>query len=287
MTDHLFSASFVVVVGTLSCGGAPTQVSFVSNERPSAQGAPQDVTPASAHHEHPNGNVELPNDERVVEPEHPLVETKQERALVHVHAPNGVVCSGVVMGTRFVVTSRQCVKGEGRGAVLLAPGRDYTVEIASSSLTWTNRHAKFAIVPSCDANDLDAAVLVLGEPAPWVEPLRVVASPAPGGHIQALGFGNCVGETRPLKSRTGVVRSRAPEAVVVDIPLCHGDIGGAVVEGADIIGLISHRDDPEGSPLQTTTITRLDTSSARNLLAQAKLLADLDDASKVHSVACR
>src|SRR5213082_3189362 len=96
----------LVVFACAACGGGPTQVQFVSNERPSSQGG--------AHHEHPNGTVTLPNDEQVVEPEHPLAETKQERALVHIHMPDGTVCSGAILGARFVATSQQCVKGEAK-----------------------------------------------------------------------------------------------------------------------------------------------------------------------------
>jgi hypothetical protein len=276
----------LVVVACVGCGGGPTQVQFVSNEQPNSQGAPQDVSPGGAHHEHPNGAVTLPNDEQIVEPEHPLAETKQERALVHIHTPDGSVCSGAILGPRFVATSQQCVKGEPKGAGAIAAGREYRIEIASSSLTWTTRVAKWAIVPWCDLDDLDIAILVLGEPASWVDPLRVVTAPPPGSRVQALGFGHCKGETRPLKSRTGVIRSRASEAIVIDVPLCRGDVGGPVVEGSDVVGLISHRDDPEGSPLRTTTIARLDTPSARELFAQAKTIADGGDASKLSPIAC-
>ncbi len=266
-----------------ACGAGPTQVSFVSHEQPIAQGVPEESTPSGAHAEHPNGITALPSDERVVEPDRPLVATKQERALVHVHAPDGSVCSGVVMGARFVATSQQCV-AEPKGASELA--REYRVEIASSALTWTARRAKWAIVPACEPGELDAALLVLAEPAPWVEPLRVVSAPPPGGAVQALGFGTCAGETRARASRFGVVRARVSDEVVVDVPLCRGDVGGPVVEGDGVIGLASHRDDPEGSPLRTTTIVRLDTMQARELLAQAKAVADGGDASKLAPVAC-
>jgi hypothetical protein len=67
----------------------------------------------------------------------------------------------------------------------------------------------------------------------------------------------------------GTVRNRDSEAIVIDVPLCKGDTGGAVVDGIDgidgnIVGIISHRDDPEGSPLRTTTIARLDTGESRS-----------------------
>ena len=279
---------FVVLVAS-ACAG-PSQVSFVSTEQPSAAGAPQGLTSnASAHHEHPNGSHDLPSDSEVVEPERPAADTKQERALVHIHGPGGLVCSGVVVGPRVVATAQQCLKGEGRGATLLPAGREYRVEIASSTLTWTNRKAKYAVLPACDWDDLDVALLVLVEPAPWVQPLKVASAPGTGARVQALGFGQCAGRAISMKERVGTVRSRASETVVIDVPLCKGDTGGPVVDGmaGEIIGLISHRDDPEGSPLRTTTIARLDTTSARALLSQAQQIADGLDVTKTQPVACR
>lgn len=277
-----------IVVACAGCAG-PSQVSFVSNEQPTSAGAPQSLAGGAAHHEHPNGSHDLPNDTEVVEPERPAAETKQERALVHIHGPNGIVCSGVVLGPRVIATAQQCLKGEGRGVTLLGAGHDYRVEIASSTLTWTNRTAKYAVLPSCEWNDLDVGLLVLSEPAPWVQPLKVASAPGTGGRVQALGFGQCAGRGTSMKDRVGTIRSRVSEAIVVDIPLCKGDVGGPVVDGADaeVIGLISHRDDPEGSPLRTTTIVRLDTTSARELLAQAQTLTDGPDATKAKPIACR
>src|SRR5436190_1128679 len=121
--------ALVLLLG--ACGGGRSQVSFVSNERPSSQGAPQGLTPSGAHSENPNGSVELPNDDEVIEPEHPSADTKQERALVHIHGPNGVVCSGVVLGSRVVATAQQCLKAEGKGATVLGPDKEYRVEVAS------------------------------------------------------------------------------------------------------------------------------------------------------------
>jgi len=273
-----------------ACSGGRSQVSFVSNERPSSQGATQGVSPSSAAHvENPNGSIELPNDDEVIEPDHPAADSKQERALVHIHGPNGVICSGVVLGPRLVATAQQCLKAEGKGATVLGPDKEYRVEVASSTLTWTVRRAKFAVVPKCEWTELDIAILVLSEPVEWVVPLRVISAPNTGAKVQALGFGRCKGTTNVMKDRIGTVRSRVAEAVVIDVALCKGDIGGPVVDGrdGDVIGLISHRDDPEGSPLRTTTIARLDTIHSRELITQAKLLADGGDTVKVQGVACR
>lgn len=270
----------------------PSQVSFVSNERPSTQGAPAGVPPPSAAHaENPNGNRtgELPNDDEIIEPDHPLADSKAERHVVHIHGPNDTVCSGVMLGPSVVATAQQCLKAEGKGATSLPAAREYRVEIASSTLTWTNRRAKYAVLPACDWNELDIALLVLAEPAPWVSGLRVVSAPNTGAKVLALGFGHCQGQPRQNRDRVGTVRSRVSEAVVIDVPLCKGDAGGPVVDGreGDIVGLISRRDDPEGSPLRTTTIARLDTTHARDMLEQARYLAAGGDPTKLTAVACR
>lgn len=281
--------SWVVGAIALGCGGN-SQVSFVSNERPSAYGAPQGVgAPGAARaNEHPNGANELPNDDETIEPEHPVMDTKQERALVHIHGPKDV-CSGVVVAPRVVATAQQCLHGIGKGVTALGPDREYRVEVPSSALTWTNRRAKYAILPACDAAELDVALLVLADPIDWVQPLRIVSAPDTGARVQALGFGRCTKQNVAMKERVGVVRSRVSGAVVIDVPLCRGDMGGPVVDGrdGDVIGLISRRDDPEGSPLRTTTIARLDTSATRDLLGQAKTLVDGGDAQKLAPVACR
>jgi hypothetical protein len=280
----------LVAATTLACGGR-SQVTFVSNERPSGYTAAQGTPPRSAaHQENPNGSLDLGEDDRI-EPEHPAADTKQERALVHVHGPKDVVCSGVVLGPRLVATAQRCLRGHGKGTVALGPEREYRVEVASSTLTWTNRRARYAVVPQCEENELDIAILVLEEPAPaLVVPLSIVSAPNIGAKVQALGFGHCAGSSPGMKERVGTVRSRVSQAVVIDVPLCKGDVGGPVIDGRDgeVIGLISHRDDPEGSPLKTATIARLDTVWARDLLAKAKLLEQPGaDPAKVNAVTCK
>jgi len=270
----------------------PSQVSFVSNEQPGTQGRAEGDPPPNA--ANPNGgaaspNGELPNDEQVIEPDHPFADTKPQRATVHIHAPEGRPCSGVMLTNDIVATAQRCFRAEKKGVTLLPAAREVRVEVPSSSLTWTNRRAKYVILPACEANDFDIALLVLSEPAAWVQPLRVISAPNVGAKVQALGFGTCEGAKGPKKERNGLVRSRVSDAVVIDVPLCRGDAGGPVVDGpeGDLIGLISRRDDPEGSPLRTTTIVRIDTPPARELLEQAKGLASGGDAAKATAVACR
>lgn len=286
--------SVAFALGAAACGGGQSQVTFVSNERPSgytaAQGA---LTPGAAHQENPNGAAPDLGEDDFIEPEHPAADTKQERALVHIHGPKEKeVCSGVIVAPKLVATAQRCLRALGKGATALggSPDREYRVEVASSTLTWTNRRAKYAVLPKCEETELDVAILVLEEPAPtFVVPLKIVSAPDTGAKVQALGFGRCAGVSSAMKERTGTVRSRVSQAVVIDIPLCKGDVGGPVIDGRDgeVIGLISRRDDPEGSPLKTTTIARIDTTWARDLLAQSKLLAEGADVAKLQGVGCR
>jgi hypothetical protein len=283
-------AGVAVLVGSACAGAAPTQVSFVNNEQPLSPSGAQGLPAASAaHHATASGTPELPNDDVFVEPARPAAGTRQERALVHIHGPDGLLCSGVLLGPRIVATAQRCLKGETKGVRELSQRREYRVEIASSTLTWTNRRARYAILPDCQWHELDLGILVLAEAAPWVLPLKVASAPGTGGRVQALGFGHCAGQTAGARERTGTVRNRDSEAVVIDVPLCKGDTGGPVIDGldGDVVGLISRRDDPEGSPLRTTTIARLDTHQARTLLAQAQMLADGADPARLEGVACR
>lgn len=284
------SLAFASVTLTAGCGAS--QVSLVSSERPSAYGAQQGSAPPSTRSDMLTARRDPVDDETVVEPDHPAVDTKQERALVHVHGPDGMVCSGVMVGPRLVATAQQCVKGQPAGVSKVEPGaREFRVELASSTLTWTNRRVAYVVSPGCDWHHLDAAILVLAEPAPWVEPLRVTSSPDAGAKVEALGFGTCGGaQALAMKGRPATVRNRAQHSVVIDVPLCKGDIGGPVVDGrgGDVIGIISHRADPDGSPLKTTKVTRLDTGRARDLLAQAKTVAEGSGApASLEAVACR
>lgn len=284
-----FASGACVVVLIASACSHPSQVSFVSNEQPISHGGAQGLgTPSAAQAGNPNGGAsELPNDDVESEPERPAADSKQERALVHIHGPEGLTCSGVMLGPRLVATAQRCVRGEAKGAKEISAAREYRVEIASSTLTWTNRRARWAVVPDCRWSELDIAILVLAEPAPWVQPMKIASAPGPGAKVQALGFGHCAGQKEPFTNRIGTVRNRNSESVVIDVPLCKGDAGGPVVDGSDIVGIISRRDDPEGSPLRTTTIARLDTANARDLIAQATKVADGTDASTLQSVACK
>jgi len=264
----------------VACGAAP-QLRVANYEDPRTGGSSAPVS-----HAHNEESLELEADAELVEPDHPAVQTPQERALVHVHTPKGV-CTGAVLGARLVLTAHQCVGNELKGASLVADKDSYRVEVASSTLTWTVRHVSAVVAPGCDWNHFDAAILVLDEAVDWVKPLTTATAPAPGAPVQALGYGKCRGETRPFSGRTGQVVTRESDAVVFDVAMCRGDVGGVIVDGgAGLLGVISHHDDPHGASRHTTTAFRLDTGPARKLLEQADALAHGADAAKLSPVAC-
>jgi hypothetical protein len=281
---HALAALFVSCAG---CGA--TQVKVMGAEDPAyaetQRKNPEDLT--AKIHVHRDSTIELPSDVQVVEPDHPAVGSAQERALVHIHTPKQV-CSGVLVGPRLVLTAHQCVAPDKKVSFAIPSDQPHRVEVASSTLTWTNRQATHVVVPACGWEKLDLALLVLKEPVEWVQPLKVVMAPGPGGGVQGLGFGKCPGETRGLHERFGAVLSSEPDAIVIDIPLCKGDVGGPVVERAagDLVGVISHQDDPDDSPRRTTTIIRFDTTPTRALLNQAQAVTRGQDAATLEPVAC-
>lgn len=278
------SRSLVAFAAALLSGCGASQVKVIGAEDP-AYSATQRPDPNARIHAHNDSTIELPSDEQIVEPDHPAVGSTQERALVHIHAPKAI-CSGVVIGPRLVLTAHQCVAPDARGPHV-ASGV-HRIEVASSTLTWTNREASHVIVPACEWHKLDLAVIVLREPVDWVKPLKVTSAPGPGGGVQALGFGKCSGETRGVHERIGAVLSSEPDAVIIDVPLCRGDVGGPVVERAagDLVGVISHQDDPDGSPRRTTTIVRFDTTATRTLVEQAMAVLKGDDPAKLVPLVC-
>jgi hypothetical protein len=256
-----------------ACGG----VQMIGNEDPrTAAGARPNVTEATPQAQ-ARTSGELEDDERVVEPEHPYVDTPHERAMVHVHTPLGV-CSGTVVGKRLVVTAHQCLPPDFQtGAPVKAEeATKWRVEIASTTLTWTARGVKTAAVPACDWHGLDLAVLVLDDDVPTlVQPARLSSAPGPGGEVQALGFGTCAGESRGFSGRKGPLVMRRDETVVVQIPLCRGDVGGGVFDsGGGYVGVVSHHGEAGPTAGALTTVFRVDTAKARTLLAQGQALAD-------------
>jgi len=259
-----------LVPALLLCGCGATQLGVANYEDPRTTGAPI--------HQHNDDTIGLPDDEAIVEPEHPMVQTPQERATAHVHTPKDI-CSGIVIGPKEVLTAHQCLPDVTGVVAVSDKDKDaWRVEVASTSLTWTARHVAFVVTPACEWKKLDAAVLVLDEPADWVAPLKASAAPAEGATVQALGFGRCKNEHRPIAQRTGQVLVRQADAIEVEIGLCHGDTGGGFVDGATgLTAIVSHQDDADNSDRRTTTGFRIDTMAARKLFETAANVAKSSD----------
>lgn len=267
---HLTSALARMAVAAFvlaACGGAP-QLRVANYEDPRTGG-----NPAGSSHTHFDDTLELEADSELVEPEHPFVKTPAERAMVHIHTPKGV-CSGSLVAPQLVITAHQCVGNETRGVAAVADKESYRVEIASTTLTWTARKVTQVVTADCDWATFDAALLVLDEAVTTTKPLELATAPAPGAPVRALGFGRCRGETRGFSDRTGQVIEREGDAVVFDIPMCKGDVGGIVFDGnATGFGVVSHQDDPNGAARRTTTAFRLDIAVARRLMEKGNAVA--------------
>jgi len=256
----------------------PSQVSLIAQQDPSTenQGVP------------PRNEVPIPgeleDDEQVVEPDHPAVKSPQERALVHLHTPVDI-CSGVVIAPRLISTAHQCFAPDVNG-IYKVPDKDkdgYRVEVASSTLTWTVRKVASVVTPACDWKKLDLAIVVLDEDAPPLAvPASVTSAPAPGGGIQALGFGKCRGDDRPFSGRTGTITARRDASIVVDVLLCQGDVGGGIFDASagGYLGVVSRRGDSPDER-QKTSIVRFDTSKARDLMTLATAVAKGENATAI------
>jgi hypothetical protein len=259
----------------LACaaGCADTAIGTLGGPELTPKVSPTAAPPTAqvSYHAHSDSTIELPEDVKVIEPSQPATATPQQKALVHVHA-GGAVCSGVVVDPRLVVTAHQCVAPEGRGVV---PAEGVRVEISSSTLSWTERAVRDVIVPDCAWQKLDMAVLVLAEPVAWVAEWPASSAPGPGGTVDALGFGNCSADPKPARQRNAAVLDSERDAFVMDLGMCKGDVGGPVFDVASggVVGIVSHQDDPDGSPRHTTTATRLDAPVSRDLYAQALAFA--------------
>lgn len=256
---------------TSACG----HVGFVNNERPGLSGT-HAVAATAPRLEDPDAES---NGE---EPEHPLVDTKQERAMVHVHVGENA-CAGVALGPRVIATSRRCLR-QAQGVHSLEK-KEVRVELPSSSLTWTQRAGSHVLVPGCERRDLDVALVVLAEAAPWIEPLGIASAPGPGATVEAIGFDKCDGAKGTKRAH---VVDRAGGEIVLDRGLCRGDAGGPVVEiaGGTLVGIQSRRKGPRDSPRKETTVTRFDTTPVRELVDQAKSVTEGADVALMKPVAC-
>ncbi len=266
----------------LLCACAAQQLQVIGQDDPRTPG-----TNSIPEHAHNDNSLQLPEDEQTVEPEHPAVQTPQERAMTHIHTPIDI-CSGILVGPRLVMTAHQCVGNQIKGASANSNKDGYRVEVASTSLTWTVRTVSYVVAPACDWTEFDAAILVLDAETPGAAPVKLTSAPSPGANVQALGFGRCRGETRGFGQRTGQIVTREPDAVSIDFGLCQGDVGGAIVDSsANLVAVVSHQDDPDNTLRHTTTAFRADAPEVRALVAAGEAIVSGGDLTTIQPIACK
>lgn len=277
----MMQRSVVWTIVLCACGAAQ-QVQVIGQEDPrtNAGGAPNE-------HAHNDSSIQLPEDEQTLEPEHPAVQTPQERALTHVHTPIDI-CSGILVGAKLVMTAHQCVGNQIKGATANSDKEHYRVEIASTTMSWAVRGVSHVIAPSCDWTDFDAAILVLDSETPGAVPVKLTSAPSPGASIQALGYGRCRGETRAFGQRTGQIVTREPDAIAIDFGLCQGDVGGPILDtSASLVAIVSHQDDPDNAQRHTTTAFRADAPEVRALLAAGEAIGGGADPTSIQPIPCK
>lgn len=203
-------------------------------------------------------------DEGDFEPQRPLGNALPERAVVHVHGSTSG--SGVLVTPSLVITSRRSAPDPTGGA----PSA-WRVQVAATTLTWTSRAVSRVLVPACDA---PVVGLVLAEPSPASELLKVGTAPGEGGRVRMLGFGRC-----KVRQESGLVSSRRGVLLGVDGPMCSGDVGGAVLDSAGaLVGVLvgaghveGDVDHAEDAPARhRTEAVRADSVLVRHLIERAQ-----------------
>lgn len=268
ITALVAATTFGLLAAACPSGGSVSagtpRVRFSSEHQGIEVGAHKDVRPdASA----------SPDEERPVEPERPLGISPAEQTFVHVHAVS-TTCSGVLVGSRLVFTSRRCT-GPGRGA--RGHEGELRAQIPAGALSWTQRKVEAWVAPSCDRATLDAAVLVLVETAE-AKPAVISSLPGVGTKVRSPGYGTC-GDVGPGMRAGSIVASNAL-TFRIDASLCGSDVGAPVLDSSgNAIGLVVRagheegtpaHDDPEHERRHSADAVRLDGTPLRGLLERAR-----------------
>lgn len=282
--DKLFAPAVVVVA--VACGGGGATINAGNTPNPTAQHQTFEI---AAHRDERAKPQVSPDEEPITEPTQPLGTSQEEQAFVHVHAAK-TTCSGVLVGSRFVFTSRRCT-GDGTGA--RGHEGELRVQIPSGALAWAHRKVEAWVAPACARDALDVALLLLSE-AVSTTAAGIASVPAIGTKVRSPGYGTCGGTTSGL--RAGSILDRGATMFRVDAALCASDAGAPVLDSAgNAIGIVvragheddaSGHDDPDHPRRHTAQAARLDAAPLRGLLDRARRFEAGDGAAVEEATAC-
>lgn len=282
MFDAEKPCAAVLVLAIAACGGGAT-IHAGASPNPSSQHQSFEI---AAHRDDRARPPTSPDEEQIIEPAQPLGTSLEEQAFVHVHAAK-TTCSGVLVGSRFVFTSRRCT-GDGVGA--RGHERELRVQVPTGSLAWTHRKVEAWVAPACARDALDVALLLLVD-AVSTKAVGIASVPAIGTKVRSPGYGTCGGTGAGMRS--GSILDRGASTFRIDAALCASDTGAPVFDGAaNAIGIIvraGHDDDPSGHDdpdhprRHTAAAVRLDAAPARALLDRGRRV-EAGDAAAVEAV---
>lgn len=243
----------------------------------------------AAHRDDRSKPAPLPDEEQVIEPAQPLGPSLEEQAFAHVHAAKAT-CSGVLIGPRFVFTSRRCT-GDGAGA--RGHEGDLRVQVPSGRLAWTHRKVEAWVAPACSREVLDVTLLFLAD-AVASKPVGIASVPAIGAKVRSPGYGTCGGVTPGM--RAGAILDRGASVFRIDAGLCAADTGAPVLDGpGNAIGIVvraghdddaTAHDDPDHPRRHTAQAARLDAAALRGLLDRGRRIEAGDGAAVDAATPC-
>jgi secreted trypsin-like serine protease len=166
--------------------------------------------------------------------------------------PPPVVCSGVLVAPRVVLTAAHCLDGiASRGALEVIFGA--TTAAPAKVVVVESTQVDAAYDPATGDGDL-AALLLADDPAiaPYPRPTGSIADAAAGDPLRAVGFGvtgataNDPGVKRQGTMALGAVRAASFDATPSPAVTCAADSGGPVFAtiggGEQLVGLTSRGD---------------------------------------------